>query len=564
MSVTATQKITKIQIGDTAYEIDFTTHSHPVTDENDNQTVAVGTATETTATFGKNATVKFIAGNNVTLTGNPSQNTITIAASDSKVTSTTNHYEPVTATLSALTASVTSTTAASWGSTKLLTGVTLQRDERGHVTGLSVDSVTMPSNPDTNLVTSVNGQTGSVTISVPAAAKDAKITIAASSSSATSTTFGDFTTNQATNETIYIPVASTTSAGLLSAQDKLKIDSFDTFPIDKVMLDGPLRLTQTFGKYTKPANKYWYEVGNANMSLKDLLLDAFSSSDADVEDNEVEDKTVFATLPTAIPSVSLSASSVSGEVGSDVSVNLSPSFGATTAGAFKYGSIVNGVVDKGSTGKQTGVTFGRSATVSSTISGLTTATSSVTAPEGSVTITVTATHTRSAITKHPISSKGNDIYSEMSSTYKQQGASSTTASVTVTGYRCIFSGATTDSNFLNNLNSSENSATTNRQKLLGSKTQAGKKDIIVSVSSTSKAIYCAIPDTLSYSNVVVKIYNDMFPDSPWFDTTETLETKTNIPVSGAGSASSKNYKVYVYKPTSGKFIDGTQYKFVIS
>lgn len=69
---------------------------------------------------------------------------------DTKVTSVDNHYTPSANSSSALSVDASSATAATWGTTSLVTGVNLQRDAKGHVTGLTVDSIKMPANPDTN------------------------------------------------------------------------------------------------------------------------------------------------------------------------------------------------------------------------------------------------------------------------------------------------------------------------------------------------------------------------------------------------------------------------------
>lgn len=69
---------------------------------------------------------------------------------DSKVTSAANHYAPAADSSAALSASASSTTAATWNSTSLVTGVNLQRDAKGHVTGVTVNSIKMPANPNTD------------------------------------------------------------------------------------------------------------------------------------------------------------------------------------------------------------------------------------------------------------------------------------------------------------------------------------------------------------------------------------------------------------------------------
>ena len=69
---------------------------------------------------------------------------------DSHVTSAANHYTPAADSGAALSANASSTTAATWNSTSLVTGVNLQRDAKGHVTGVTVNSVKMPANPNTD------------------------------------------------------------------------------------------------------------------------------------------------------------------------------------------------------------------------------------------------------------------------------------------------------------------------------------------------------------------------------------------------------------------------------
>ena len=70
---------------------------------------------------------------------------------DSKVTSAANHYTPSAESTAQLSVDASSTTAATWNSTSLVTGVNIQRDSKGHVTGVTVDSIKMPGNPDTGI-----------------------------------------------------------------------------------------------------------------------------------------------------------------------------------------------------------------------------------------------------------------------------------------------------------------------------------------------------------------------------------------------------------------------------
>lgn len=84
---------------------------------------------------------------------------------NTKVTSAANHYTPAADTNSALSVDASSTTAATWNSTSLVTGVNLQRDAKGHVTGVTVDSIKMPANPNTTYaaekgITLSNGKFG--------------------------------------------------------------------------------------------------------------------------------------------------------------------------------------------------------------------------------------------------------------------------------------------------------------------------------------------------------------------------------------------------------------------
>ena len=69
---------------------------------------------------------------------------------NTKVTAVGNHYTPAADSAQALSVDASSTTKATWGSTSLVTGVNLQRDAAGHVTGVTVDSIQMPANPNSD------------------------------------------------------------------------------------------------------------------------------------------------------------------------------------------------------------------------------------------------------------------------------------------------------------------------------------------------------------------------------------------------------------------------------
>lgn len=76
--------------------------------------------------------------------------TVNVPWADTKVTSAENHYTPSADSASQLSADASGTTAATWNTTSMVTGVNIQRDAKGHVTGVTVDSVKMPANPNTN------------------------------------------------------------------------------------------------------------------------------------------------------------------------------------------------------------------------------------------------------------------------------------------------------------------------------------------------------------------------------------------------------------------------------
>lgn len=83
------------------------------------------------------------------------------ANTDTKVTSAANHYAPAADESAVLTADAAGGSNATWNTTQLVTGVNLQRDAKGHVTGVTVDSVKMPANPntDSNQKVKANGVT---------------------------------------------------------------------------------------------------------------------------------------------------------------------------------------------------------------------------------------------------------------------------------------------------------------------------------------------------------------------------------------------------------------------
>ena len=95
-------------------------------------TSVLGTGTDTSA-------LKFVDGSNIDAYWNSTNKTIQF-----------NHKAPTASDSSKLTKTASSTTSATWGSTDMITGITLMRDVYGHVTDVSISSIQMPSNPNTN------------------------------------------------------------------------------------------------------------------------------------------------------------------------------------------------------------------------------------------------------------------------------------------------------------------------------------------------------------------------------------------------------------------------------
>lgn len=122
-----------------------------------NTTYSAGTGISLSGTTFSNSGVRSITqdgtdGHKLTIDTSGTTATITIPDNntDTKVTSVDNHYTPSATRDSELSADASSSTSATWGTTALVTGVNIQRDAKGHVTGVTVDSIRMPSNPDTD------------------------------------------------------------------------------------------------------------------------------------------------------------------------------------------------------------------------------------------------------------------------------------------------------------------------------------------------------------------------------------------------------------------------------
>ena len=93
-----------------------------------------------------------IKGNGATTVTADASGNIIIKSTDTntKVDSAANHYDPTKETISTLGGAASTTTAAAWGTTDFITGVTIKKDPKGHITGLTLTSAQMPANPNTD------------------------------------------------------------------------------------------------------------------------------------------------------------------------------------------------------------------------------------------------------------------------------------------------------------------------------------------------------------------------------------------------------------------------------
>ena len=249
------------------------------------------------------------------------------AFTDTKVTSADNHYSPTANSTYALNADASGGSAAIWGTTQLVTGVNLTRDSKGHVTGLSVDSIKMPTNPDTNTtytfatggsngtfsVTPKNGTAQNISIKglgtaaytnssayAPASHTQSASTITGLANVATSGSYNDLSDKPSTYS---LPNATSSTIGGVKVGNNITVSN-GTISLTKA------NVTTALG-YTPPTsdNDTKNTAGSSNSSSTLYLIGATSQSSTGV--------TTYSNSSVTMTNGSLTASSVYGAVWND-------------------------------------------------------------------------------------------------------------------------------------------------------------------------------------------------------------------------------------------------------
>lgn len=180
-------------------------------------------------------------------------------------------------------------------------------------------------------------------------------------------------------------------------------------------------ITKDFGYY-KLDGAASKKVGTVGQSLHSFLQGAFAS----------EDTTVFSTSP----SCSISMSGASGEVGDTVIPSASWS---TNSGTYKWGTYANNTANYST--KTTGIVYKDINGNSLGSEDISLSSTSVILGDESVTVTASGTVKRSAVTNHPCSNLGNDIYDDyLNDEYKSEKILTPSKPATFTGYRKMFMG----------------------------------------------------------------------------------------------------------------------------
>ena len=299
-----------------------------------------------------------------------------------------------------------------------------------------------------------------------------------------------------------------------------------------VTLSEQFTITKDFGYYTL-GGATSKKVGAVGQTLHSFLQSAFAS----------EDTTVFKTTP----SCGISMSGGSYETGTTITPSASWS---TSAGEYKWGTYANGAANYSD--KTTGITYSNKSTITFDKTGFV-------LTDGNTKVTASGSANRSAVTKHPCSNLGNDIYdSKLASEYKSTKTLSPTKSVTFTGYRNFFYGAVTVDPTKTNLTSAVIRGLTPG----GNYDSAKSFTIAANGISTYKAFIVAIPT----SNTRGRISKVESTAGMTVDMTASYKTKASFTVDVAdargGSNNAVSYDLYIWNPAS---IDGgTIHKFALA
>lgn len=141
---------------------------------------------------------------------------------DTKVTSAANHYTPSTDSGSALTKSASGATAA-W-SIDVVTGLTISRDTKGHVTGLSVTSGKVPANPNTDTKVKQTASTGNASYPLLASAQSSPTSATAYEAIYNTGVTVNYSTKKITASGFV--VTNGTSAGFLKADGSIDTSTY--------------------------------------------------------------------------------------------------------------------------------------------------------------------------------------------------------------------------------------------------------------------------------------------------------------------------------------------------
>jgi hypothetical protein len=286
---------------------------------------------------------------------------------------------------------------------------------------------------------------------------------------------------------------------------------------DKITLSEQFTITKDFGYYTLNGATS-RKIGTIGQSLHSFLQGAFAN----------EDKTIFSIVPSFGITIS---GSTEGEIGSTVTPTASWN---NKAGTYKWGTM------KGDTPNYSDKTTGISYTTGTISATKGTLNSPITFTATGQTVSVKGSSTRSAVTKHPISNIGSDIYADLASEYKSSTTNNNvTQSKTFTGYRKMFMGATASTATL---------SSSLIRSLSGEKAAKTSKVVTASADAKHTKIIWAIPTSLTTNTPTFKYWFN----NEWH-TLSGVSSATTVKVQGANGEAGENYNIYVYQPAGGIF-----------